>query len=99
LRVIDHFIIEGYDDLRPVWQPCIDKLQALKVAARSALPPLQTQETKEDARVAPFNPRVAPTGSTAEESPGNATAAERTEAVARELRAAIDLEQHVKVEP
>jgi hypothetical protein len=48
-------------------------------AARSALPPLQMQETKEDARVAPFNPRVETTGSTAESSPGNATAAERTE--------------------
>jgi predicted RNA-binding Zn-ribbon protein involved in translation (DUF1610 family) len=47
--------------------------------ARSALPPLQTQETKEDARVEPFNPRVEATGTTAEPSPGNATAAERTE--------------------
>jgi hypothetical protein len=66
------------------WFPAIAKLLALEdegalAAARSALPPPQTPEDKEDARVAPFNPRVAPTGSTAKPSPGNATAAERTE--------------------
>jgi hypothetical protein len=50
-----------------------DELES-RVGGRSIRPPpTQMQETKEDARVAPFNPRVETTGSTAESSPGNAT--------------------------
>jgi hypothetical protein len=76
--------VRGSGDMPYSWFPAIAKLLALEdegalAAARSALPPPQTPEDKEDARVAPFNPRVAPTGSTAKPSPGNATAAERTE--------------------
>jgi hypothetical protein len=48
-------------------------------AARSALPPLQTAEDKEDARVESSCPSVAPIGSTASEQRGSSPAAERTD--------------------
>jgi hypothetical protein len=70
--------VRGSGDMPYSWFPAIAKLLALEdegalAAARSALPPPQTSEEKEDARVAPFNPRVETTGSTASKSPGNAT--------------------------
>ena len=33
---IEYFIIGGDDDLAPIWQPYIDKLQALKAAIANA---------------------------------------------------------------